>query len=64
MQLKCPNCQATFESAIQLPRPVYERSALEGNTQQCVSCGEDVVLSGDTVFFTEPEDSSTDNAAV
>jgi endogenous inhibitor of DNA gyrase (YacG/DUF329 family) len=53
MQLKCPKCQATFDSDIQLPRNVYDRSSLDGNTQSCAFCGEEVVLSNDTVFFTE-----------
>jgi NAD-dependent SIR2 family protein deacetylase len=64
MQLKCPKCQATFESEIQLPRDVYERSALEGNSQPCEACGEEVVLSEETVFFTEPEDTMDGRTSV
>jgi hypothetical protein len=64
MQLKCPNCQATFESDIQLPRAVYERSALEGNSQPCPSCNEEVVLSSETVFFTDSEGSEAGRTSV
>lgn len=61
MQLRCATCDAVFDSDIQLPRDVYERSSLEGNVQPCAACGAPVELSDQTVLFPEPDTAEADS---
>ena len=58
MHLRCPACETKFESDIQLPRDIYERSSLEGNVQPCPSCDAVVELSDETVEFDESDAAS------